>query len=122
MKTIYDQAPLKAAALICLQTKKGANKGSGSSEKIQDPNLRALLPKKGWCEYRWDNPSLQGMKKTLNRGQEMSADTAVAQQLVPPCELTSHDTERTAYRSMNAAELTQAILAKKSQDKLAKKV
>ena len=34
METIYDQVPLKTAALICLQMKKGANEGSGSSEKI----------------------------------------------------------------------------------------
>ena len=122
METIYDQAPLKTAALTCLQVKKGANKGSGSPEEIQDPNLCALLPEKGWCEYRRDNPSPQGMEKTLDRDQETSAGTAVAQQLVPPRESTPHDTGRTAYRSMDAAELTQAILAKESQDELAKKV
>ena len=122
MKTIYDQALLKAAALICLQMKKDANEDSDSSEKIQNLNLCALLPKKNWCENRQNNSSLQDMKKTLNRDQEMSADTAVAQQLISSHELTSHDTERMAYRSMNTAELTQTILAKKSQDKLAKKV
>ena len=46
MKTIYDQASLKAAALICLQVKKDANEDSDSSEKIQNLNLCALLPKK----------------------------------------------------------------------------
>ena len=102
--------------------KKDANEGSDSSEKIQNLNLHTLLPKKGWCEYRQNNPSLQDMKKTLNRDQEMSADTTVAQQLVSPCDLSSHNMRRTAYRSMNAAELTQIILVKKLQDKLAKKI
>ena len=62
------------------------------------------------------------MKKTLNRDQEMSADTAVVQQLISFCDLSSHNIGRTAYRSMNTAELTQIILAKKSQDELVKKV
>ena len=66
-ETIYDQALLKTAALICLQMKKGANKGSDSSEKIQNLKFRALLPKKSWCEYRQNNSSPQGMEKTLNR-------------------------------------------------------
>ena len=62
------------------------------------------------------------MKKTLNRDQEMSADTAVAQQLISPYDSSSHNIERMIYRSMNAAELTQVILAKKLQDELAKKI
>ena len=118
IKTIYDQVPLKTAALICLQTKKGANKGLDSSEKIWDLNLCALLSEKSWCEYRQNNSSLQNMEKTLNRDQEMSADTAVVQQLISPCDLSSHNTERMIYRSMNAAELTQIILAKKIQQRL----
>ena len=52
----------------------------------------------------------------------MSADTAVAQQLISSHNLTSHNMKRTVYRSMNTAELTQTILVKKSQDKLAKKI
>ena len=122
MEIIDDQAPLKAAALICLQVKKGANKSSGSSEKIQDPKLRALLPEEGWCENRQDNSSPQDVEETLDGGQEAHADTAVTQQLVSPCDLTSLNMGRTAYKSMNTAELTQAILAKKSQDELAKEV
>ena len=102
--------------------KKDANEDSDSSEKIQNLNLCALLPKKNWCENRQNNSSLQDMKKTLNRDQEMSADTAVVQQLVSPCDSTSHNMRRTAYRSMNTAELTQIILAKKLQDELAKKI
>ena len=122
MKTIYDQASLKAAALICLQVKKGANEDSDSSEKIQNLNLCTLLPEKSWCEYRQNNSSLQDMEKTLNRDQEMSADTAVVQQLISLCDSSSHNMRRTVYRSINTAELTQIILAKKLQDKLAKKI
>ena len=44
----------------------------------------------------------------------MSADTAVMQQLISLYNLSSHNIERTVYRSINTAELTQIILVKKS--------
>ena len=66
IKVIDDQVLLKTAALICLQMKKGANKSSDSSEKIQNLKLCALLSEESWCENRQNNSSLQNMKKTLN--------------------------------------------------------
>ena len=62
------------------------------------------------------------MKKTLNEDQEMYADTAIAQQLISLCDSTSLNMRRMTYKSMNTAELTQIILAKKLQDELAKKI
>ena len=52
----------------------------------------------------------------------MSADTAVAQQLISLYNSSSHNIRRTVYRSINTAELTQIILVKKLQDELAKKI
>ena len=94
--------------------KKDVNESSDSSEKIQNFKLCALLPEESWCENRQNNLSLQDMKKILNEDQEMYADTAVAQQLISLYNLTSLNTERTVYKSMNTAELTQIILVKKS--------
>ena len=62
------------------------------------------------------------MKKTLNEDQEMHTDTAVTQQLVSLCNSTLLNMRRTAYKSINTAELTQIILVKKLQDELAKKI
>ena len=52
----------------------------------------------------------------------MSADTVIAQQLISLCDSASHNIERTVYRSINTAELTQIILIKKLQDELVKKI
>ena len=52
----------------------------------------------------------------------MSADTAVIQQLILSYDSTLYNIKKMIYKRGNTAELTQIILIKKLQDKLAKKI